>query len=80
MAPVGHLVFFRKDSLQKSSKFTGDHPWRSVVSTKLHSKNSSINLHSWEYSTGLDDIRIKVITMVLTSVMLVIIYCDWFYY
>ena len=27
-------------------------------------------------STSLDDIKIKV----LTSVMLVIIYCDWFYY
>ena len=54
-------------------------PCRSVISVKMHSKNSSINLHFWEYSTGLDDIKIKVITMVLTSVMLVIIYCDWFY-
>ena len=31
-------------------------------------------------STSLDDTEIKVITMVLTLVMLVIINCDWFYY
>ena len=31
--------------LQKRSKFTGDHPCRSVMSIKLHSKNSSMNLH-----------------------------------
>ena len=33
----------------------------------------------WRMSTTLDDIKIEVITMVLTSMMLVIIYCDWFY-
>ena len=30
-------------------------------------------------ATSLDDIKIKVITMVLTSLMLVMIYYDWFY-
>ena len=30
--------------------------------------------------TSLDDTKIKVITMVLTSVMSVILFCDWFYY
>ena len=74
------MVFFRKDILQKRSKFTGDHLRRSAISINLHSRNFSINLHFWEYSTGLDDIKIKVIAMVLTSVMLVIICCDWFYY
>ena len=68
-------MFFRKDVLQKRIKFTGDHSCRSVISIKLHSQNSCINLHFWEYSTGLHDIKIKVITMVLISVMLVIIYC-----
>ena len=34
--------------LQKRNKFTGDHPCRCVMSIKLHSKNSSINLHFWE--------------------------------
>ena len=42
------VVFFRKSVLQKPSKFTGDHPCRSMISIKLHSKNSSINLHFWE--------------------------------
>ena len=73
-APLGHYMFFRKHVLQKRSKFTGDHLCRSVISIKLHSK------HFWEYQTGLDDIKIKVVTMVLTSIMLVIIYGDWFYY
>ena len=54
------IVFFRKDVLQKRSKFTGDHPCRSVISIKLHSKNSSINLHIWQHLTVLDDIKIKV--------------------
>ena len=31
-------------------------------------------------STSLDGIKIKVITMVLTSVTLVLIYCDCFHY
>ena len=33
-------------------------------------------MHFWEYATRLDDIKIKVITMVLTSV----INFDCFYY
>ena len=41
-------LFFRKGVLQKRSKFTGDHPCRSMISIKLHSKKSSINLHFWE--------------------------------
>ena len=32
-------------SMQKRRKFTGDYPCKSVISIKLHSKNSSINLH-----------------------------------
>ena len=42
------IGFSRKGVLQKRSKFTGDHPCRSVISIKLHSKNSSINLHFFE--------------------------------
>ena len=33
-----------------------------------------------EISTSMDGIKVKVITMVLTLIMLVIIYCDYFYY
>ena len=80
MAPLSHHSALQKDVFQKRSKFTGGHSCRIVISIKLHSKNFSINMQFWEYSTGLDDINIKVITMVLTTVMLVIIYRDWFYY
>ena len=80
MAPLSHHSALQKDVFQKRSKFNGGHSCRSVISIKLHSKNFSINMQFWEYSTGLDDINIKVITMVLTTVMLVIIYRDWFYY
>ena len=38
----------QKSVLQKRSKFTGDRPCRSVISVKLHSKNSSVNLRFWE--------------------------------
>ena len=71
-------MLFRKGVLQKRSKFTEDHPCRSVNSIKLHSKNSSINLHFSGMSTSLDGIKFKFITRVLTSVMLVIICCDCF--
>ena len=55
-------------ALQKRSKYIGDHPCYSAISVKLHSKISSINLQFWDC---LDCIKIKVITMVVTSVMLV---------
>ena len=40
-------ILFRKDVLQKRSKFTGDHPCRSVNPIKLHSKNSSHGKFRW---------------------------------
>ena len=49
--------------------------WRSSMQNWLLHKSAFL-----EMSTSLDDVKIKVITMVLISVMLVIIYCDWFCY
>ena len=41
-------MFFKKDVLQKCSKSTGDHPCKSAISIKFHSKNYPINLYFWE--------------------------------
>ena len=69
---------FQKRCSAKTQQIHLRSPMENVISMTLHSKNSSINLSAM--STSLDDIKIKVITMLLTSVMLAMIYCDWFYY
>ena len=43
------VVFFRKSVLQKRSKFTGDHPCRSMISLKLHKNRLGMST-----SLGLD--------------------------
>ena len=54
-------VFFRKAVLQKRNKFTGDHPYRSVISSclaKFLHKSTFLGM-----SVSLDGTKTKVITM-----------------
>ena len=58
-------MFFKKSVLQKCSKFTGDHPCKSVISIKFHKQKVLHKSAFLGMLTSVDCIKIKVISMVL---------------